>query len=44
MNIIPAGIDRAKSVFAVHGVNDSGKPATMERGFTNYIQIYQCKA
>ena len=25
MNIITAGIDLAKNVFAVHGVNESGK-------------------
>ena len=26
MNIITVGIDLAKNVFAVHGVNESGKP------------------
>jgi len=26
MNIITVGIDLAKNVFALHGVNDSGKP------------------
>jgi len=26
MNIISAGINLAKNVFAVHGVNDNGKP------------------
>ena len=30
MNIITAGIDLAKSVFAMHGVNDSGKPALVK--------------
>ena len=27
MNIITVGIDLAKNVFAVHGVDDNGKPA-----------------
>jgi len=26
MNIITVGIDLAKNVFAVHGINDNGKP------------------
>ena len=30
MNIITVGIDLAKNVFAVHGVNDSGKPALVK--------------
>lgn len=30
MNIIIVGIDLAKNVFAVHGVNDSGKPALVK--------------
>jgi transposase len=30
MNIITVGIDLAKNVFAVHGVNDSGKPVLVK--------------
>lgn len=30
MNIITVGIDLAKNVFAVHGVNDSGRPALVK--------------
>ena len=30
MNIITVGIDLAKNVFAVHGVDDSGKPALVK--------------
>jgi len=30
MNIITVGIDLAKNVFAVHGVNDNGKPALVK--------------
>jgi transposase len=30
MNIITVGIDLAKNVFAVHGVNDSGKAALVK--------------
>ena len=30
MSIITVGIDLAKNVFAVHGVNDSGKPALVK--------------
>ena len=30
MNVITAGIDLAKNVFAVHGVNDSGKPVLVK--------------
>ena len=26
MNIITVGIELAKNVFAVHGINDNGKP------------------
>ena len=30
MNIITVGIDLAKNVFAVHGVNNSGKPVLVK--------------
>lgn len=30
MNIITVGIDLAKNVFAVHGVDDNGKPALVK--------------
>lgn len=30
MNIITVGIDLAKNVFAVHGVNDKGKPVLVK--------------
>lgn len=30
MNIITVGIDLAKNVFAMHGVNDSGKPTLVK--------------
>jgi transposase len=30
MNIITVGIDLAKNVFAVHGVDDNGKPASTQ--------------
>ena len=30
MDIITVGIDLAKNVFAVHGVDDSGKPALVK--------------
>ncbi len=33
MNIITVGIDLAKNVFAVHSVNDSGKPELVNFNF-----------
>jgi len=30
MNVITIGIDLAKNVFAMHGVNDSGKAALVK--------------
>jgi transposase len=30
MNIITAGIDLAKNIFAVHGVDDNGKPVLVK--------------
>lgn len=29
MNIITVGIDLAKNVFAIHGVNEAGKPVVV---------------
>ena len=39
MRIITIGIDLAKNIFAVHGVNESGKPALVKPGVTNFGTI-----
>ncbi len=33
MRIVTVGIDLAKNVFAVHGVDDNGKPVLVSRGW-----------
>ncbi len=40
MNIISVGIDLAKNVIAVPGVNDNGKPVLVKPKHQQYLRIW----